>query len=120
MTSSPCCVTHTDALQTRPSPGRSLALGRSVVAFGMGLLLWSLLLSGLAPPQPLPISPEAMQQIQALVDEKAARSPAQQKMDSNLLLEMKMQRGHPIRRAVPALHTGITMEAADTTLVDIT
>jgi hypothetical protein len=61
-----------------------------------------------------------MQQLQALGNEKAARTPAQQKIDSNLLLEMKMRRGEAIQNAVPALQTGITLDAEGKTLVDIT
>jgi hypothetical protein len=61
-----------------------------------------------------------MQQIQTLHDEKALRTPAQQKMQSNLVLELKMRRDPATRRSVPALHTNIAMEPDDTTLVDIT
>jgi hypothetical protein len=75
---------------------------------------------GIAAAQQRQLSHEALQQIQALLDEKAARTPAQQKMDSNLLLEMKMGRGEVILHAVPALQTGITMDAEGKTLVDIT
>ena len=112
--------TQTDRLQTRPSTVRSRSLGRSVVTLGIGMMLWCIWTSGLAAAQQLQISHEAMQQIQALVDEKAARTPAQQKIDSNLLFEMKMRRGDAIRQAAPALQTGITTDAADTTVVDIT
>src|SRR5215831_17388558 len=43
MTRGPCFMTHTDELQTRPSPVRSLSLGRSVVTLGIGMMVWSLL-----------------------------------------------------------------------------
>jgi hypothetical protein len=108
-----------DGLQTRPAPVRSLSLGRCVVMLGLGVLFWSLL-SDSAVAQQLQLSHEALQQIQALRDEKATRTPAQQKIDSNLLLEMKMRRGEAIMQAVPALQTGITLDAKGHTLVDIT
>ena len=69
-----CSVTQPDGLQTRPSPVRSLSLGRCVVMLGIGLMWWSILMSGLAAAQQLQISHKAMQQIQTLVDEKAART----------------------------------------------
>src|SRR5215470_675300 len=53
MTRGPCSATYTDVLPTRPSPGHSRSLGWSVVAFGIGILVWSLLLSGIAAAQPL-------------------------------------------------------------------
>ena len=37
-----------------------------------------------------------MQQIQALEDEKGSRTPAQKKIDSQLLYAMKMERAEPI------------------------
>jgi len=119
MTSTTSFAPRMDGLQILPSPGRSLSLGRCVVLLSLGVLLWSSLMSGSAAAQPLQISPEALQQIQTLLDEQTARTPTQQKLDSNLLLEMKMRRGDPIRDAVPMLQTGIILDAAGKTLVDI-
>jgi subtilisin family serine protease len=90
------------------------------VTLATGLLAWVMLVAGIAAAQPRPIDPRALQQIQALIDEKAARTPAQRKIDSNLLLELKLRRGEPLRQAVPELQTGIAVDAEGKTVVDIT
>ncbi len=69
--------------------------------------------------QPSQINLQARQQIQALLAEKAARTPAQQKISSQLLYQTKMQRGKAIARGVPTLRTSVRVEADGTTLVDI-
>ena len=117
MTSRTSFATQMDEFQNRLSTMRSLALVQYAVTLGIGMMLWSTLMLGIAATQQRQLSNEAPQQIQALLDEKAARTPAQQKMDSNLLLEMKMGRGEVILHAVPALQTGITMDAEGKTLV---
>lgn len=53
------------------------------------------------------INPAALQQIQALEDEKNSRTPAQQKIDSRLLYTIKMERGELLARGVPTLDTGL-------------
>jgi len=45
-------------------------------------------------------SPEVMQQIQGLLEEKAARTPAQQKIGSHLIYAWKLSRGEPIANGV--------------------
>ena len=42
------------------------------------------------------ISPEALAQIEALLREKESRSSTEQKIDSQLLYELKMQAGLPV------------------------
>jgi subtilisin family serine protease len=69
--------------------------------------------------QPPQISFQARQQIQALLAEKAARTPAQQKISSRLLYQRKMQRGKAIARGVPTLRSSVRVEDDGTTLVDI-
>src|SRR5262249_35491628 len=49
------------------------------------------------------ISSNAMQQISALIAEKATRTPAQLKMDSSLLYALKESRGLPMAAGVPTL-----------------
>ena len=87
---------------------------------GLGMILGAILETGIAVAQQLQLSPQAMQQLQILHDEKVSRTLAQQKMKSNLVLEMKMRRDTAIRRAMPALQTNITLDTEDKTLVDIT
>ena len=65
------------------------------------------------------IQETALEQIRALMAEKAARSDSERRLDSQLLLELKRRRGHAVARSVPSLITGIETDADDTTLVDI-
>src|SRR5690242_3863076 len=49
------------------------------------------------------ISSNALQQISALIGEKDTRTPAQLKMDSQLLYALKQSRGQPMAPGVPTL-----------------
>jgi hypothetical protein len=60
------------------------------------------------------------QQIKALLDEKASRTPAQQKLDSQLLYAAKMRRGEPIAAGVRQLSVKADVDAEAKTTVDIT
>ncbi|HWX53143.1 MAG TPA: S8 family serine peptidase [Verrucomicrobiae bacterium] len=62
----------------------------------------------------------AAQQIVALEQEKSSRTPAQQKIDSNLLYTIRMMRGQPAAPGVPFLHTGVDVDQNDNLVVDIT
>src|SRR5262245_48098191 len=53
------------------------------------------------------ISPEALRQIEALIMEKESRTVAQQKMDSQLIYELKMWRGDAIAEGVRTLKTDV-------------
>src|SRR5438128_3659091 len=53
------------------------------------------------------ISPEALAQIEALLREKESRSSLQQKIDSQLVYELKMQAGQPIASGIETLETDI-------------
>src|SRR5262245_35825629 len=63
--------------------------------------------AGAAAQQIEDISPEALAQIEALMNEKASRTGAQQKMDSQLIYELKMQRGEMIAEGVQTLVTDL-------------
>ncbi len=65
------------------------------------------------------ISPEALSQIAALQREKESRTPAQQKIDSQLLYAMKMERGEPIAEGVPKLETRVQIDGKGYVEVDI-
>jgi hypothetical protein len=58
-------------------------------------------------------------QIESLVQEKESRTPAQQKLDSQLVYAIKQHRGERITDAVPTLETNVKVDAAGRTLVDI-
>ncbi len=66
------------------------------------------------------LSPQAQAQIQALMEEKVSRTPAQQKIDSNLIYEARQRRGLPAAPGVPALQTGIAVGPSGEVVVDIT
>ena len=65
------------------------------------------------------IGQQAAAQIQALLAEKDARTPAQRKIDSNLLYAAKMNRGQAIAAGVGSLQTGVEVGGDSTTIVDI-
>jgi len=65
------------------------------------------------------ISESAMQQIQALIEEKESRTPAQQKIDSQLLYAMKMRQGQMIARGIEKLNTEVATDDDGRTVVDI-
>ena len=54
-----------------------------------------------------------------MIEEKATRTDAQRRLDSQLPLELLRRRGHPVARAVPGLSTGIETDPDGGTLVDI-
>jgi subtilisin-like proprotein convertase family protein len=64
------------------------------------------------------LSPQAVAQMRALLAEKEARTPAQRKIGSALLYQMKMSRGEAIAAGVRTLGTGVTVTKG-LTLVDI-
>jgi hypothetical protein len=53
------------------------------------------------------------------VSEKAARTPAQQKINSRLLYEIYRRRGDAERKGVPSEPTGVRVDADGRTVVDI-
>jgi hypothetical protein len=66
------------------------------------------------------LSASAAQQIQALLDEKENRTPAQQKIDSQLLYAAKMASGQPITANVQTLAVNVSQNSEGRVEVDIT
>jgi hypothetical protein len=64
------------------------------------------------------ISEEAMKQIELMEKEKASRSPVEQKIDSQMLYEMKQSSGEMLK-GMPVLNTGIEPDKSGKVLVDI-
>src|SRR5678816_800304 len=60
-----------------------------------------------------------VQQIQSLSEEKRSRTPAQRKIDSQLLYAAKMKRGIRITREVPSLETDVKFDESNRTVVEI-
>ena len=67
-----------------------------------------------------PLSRSALRQIQAVEDEKAARTPAQNKMDSQFVYALKKRAVRVATRAAPQLHPDVEILADGRVLVDIT
>ncbi|MGA9391889.1 MAG: S8 family serine peptidase [Candidatus Sulfotelmatobacter sp.] len=61
----------------------------------------------------------AAQQIQALQQEKNSRTPAQQKIDSNILYTIRMLAGKPAAPGVSYLYTGVDLDASNNIVTDI-
>src|SRR3954447_11954340 len=66
------------------------------------------------------LSAGVLQQIDALNSEKESRTPAQQKIDSQLIYATKMHRGEPIANGVATLEVNVGADAAGLVTVDIT
>jgi hypothetical protein len=65
------------------------------------------------------MSLEAMQQVQGLIAEKAARTPAQQKIGSHLIYAGKLSRGEPIASQLQSLPLRVRTDAGSRALADI-
>ncbi|HEX6907563.1 MAG TPA: hypothetical protein VF154_13195, partial [Terriglobales bacterium] len=61
----------------------------------------------------------AVQQMQALQVEKALRTPAQHKIDSNILFTVHMLAGQPAAPGIPYLDTGVDLDRNDHIVVDM-
>lgn len=73
-------------------------------AWMVGLCAASLFASGgIVSAQERGIRAEALQQIGVLLAEKSSRTPAQKKIDSRLLLELRIQRGEALLTTLPTL-----------------
>jgi len=70
-------------------------------------------------PGPAGMSAGAAQQIQALEQEKDSRTPAQQKIDSNVLYTIRMLQGKPAAPGIPYLYTGVDLDENNNIVVDI-
>lgn len=73
------------------------------VLFVLVVLVCGAIDTGSAVAQVVQIKPEALTQIAVLQQEKASRTPTQQKIDSNLLLAVKQQRDDPLFQALPKI-----------------
>src|SRR5262245_10745248 len=69
--------------------------------------------------QQIDISPEALEQIEALITEKESRVGAQQKMDSQLIYELKMRRGEMIAEGVRTLETDLPYNDQGKVILDL-
>ena len=95
----------------------SLALSVTIVCLLATMLL--AMAPGSAIAQDPQITAEAISQIQALVNEKAARSDAQRKISSDLLFAAYRERQAPILNAVPFMRIDVELGTDGRTLVDM-
>lgn len=61
----------------------------------------------------------ALGQIAAFYEEKRSRTPAQRKIDSQLLAELRMSRGQMVARGIPTIETGVKVDGDGRTLLDL-
>src|SRR5258708_27061628 len=68
---------------------------------------------------PADLSPEALAQIDALMAEKDSRTPAEQKIDSQLIYERRMESGQPVADGVWVVETDLPYADDGHLVVDI-
>jgi len=66
------------------------------------------------------ISPSALAQIEALIQEKESRSPSEQKIDSQLIYELKMRSGQAVAAGVARVVTDVPYAQDGHAIVDVT
>jgi len=82
-------------------------------------VLAGVLVAGPTVAQQFRLGAGAEAQIRALLQEKAARTPAQRKISSRLLYASKQRQADPLMRAMPSLRSSVRVERDGTALVDI-
>jgi uncharacterized repeat protein (TIGR01451 family) len=65
------------------------------------------------------VNSAATQQMQLLLQEKSSRTPAQQKIDSNILYTIRMMSGQPAAPGFQSLYTGVDLDDTNRIVVDI-
>ena len=97
---------------------RQESASRTYQCFLAFLLLFA---TGVVAGQEIQFSDSALEQIELLSKEKISRTPAERKIDSNLLLEIKREQGDSLMSdpALSSMRTDITVAGDDTVEVDI-
>src|SRR3954466_4829366 len=85
----------------------------SMTAAGYALVLASFVAPGVA------VAPAAAHQQPPVASEKEARTPAQRKINSQILYEIYRRRGAAGRKGVPPGPTGIAVDGRGRALVDV-
>lgn len=89
------------------------------VSRATALLSFGALLLGAVPALAQQISQAGWQQIQAVIDDKLARTPVQRKLSSRLIYAERMAAGRDAAPGVPSLRRSVAVDARGLTLVDI-
>src|SRR5262245_2072455 len=94
-------------------PALALIVVVSLVSFGSR--------TRLAAQQPAAdIAPEGLAQIEALIAEKDSRSAVQQKIDSQLLYQQRIETGQPIADGIWSIETDVPYATDGHVVVDVT
>src|SRR3954471_8040489 len=98
-----------------------MAIVTAVLALGLGTTTSSSRLAARGGQQPEDngIQPEARAQIEALLREKETRTPAERKIDSQLLYARRMQQGLPVAPGVQTLEVDIPYASDGHAIVDV-
>jgi subtilisin-like proprotein convertase family protein len=94
--------------------GAALVVALAVTSSTSGLAA-----RGAQPQEDNGIAPSARAQIQALLDEKETRTPAEQKIDSQLLYAWRMQQGLPVAPGVQTLEVDVPYAADGHVIVEV-
>lgn len=97
---------------------RKRAVAAAVMALSTSVLATSSAASGQEPADHT-LDPRVWEQIETLVAEKASRTPAQAKIDSDLLYEIKLGRDDSLADSLPDLRTKVNVDRDDRVVVDI-
>ena len=106
---------------TRTAGPRTFVVATLALAFGIGITSSNARLSAVGGQQAEDngIQPSARAQIEALIREKETRSPAEQKIDSQLLYARRMQLGLPVAPGVQTIEVDIPYADDGHAIVDV-
>lgn len=85
----------------------------------LALATASLASGGRAAAQSVGLSPALREQLEAVLIEKASRTPAQRKISSRLLAAARMRRGLPVAAGIPNVRTGVAVSPDGRALLEI-
>src|SRR4051794_34008776 len=91
----------------------------SMTAAGYALVLASIIAPGVAVAPGIAVAPAAAHRQPPVAAEKEARTPAQRKINSQILYEIYRRRGEATRKGVPPGPTGVDVDGRGRALVDI-
>src|SRR5688572_3572103 len=97
------------------TPSHGILLSRVVIAIMVAVFIGHSCIVAAADP----ISESAQTEIAALIAEKNGRTPAQRKMDSQLVYFLKQKQNAVSLEAVPNLETAVEADENDRVLVDV-
>jgi hypothetical protein len=103
-------------MKSRRSVHALVVVGTAALAIALSMFAGD---SRLSAQQTEGIAPEALSQIAALAEEKAARTPAEQKLDSQVLYASRMEQGEPVALGVQTLNVELPDVNARGAVLDV-